>query len=120
MRNPTSVKKTVFIWLHGSLLLSSLSGVCSKMAARYMDEIFSIPFLIWFSLVFVTMFIYAVIWQQILRRMPLTTAYANKPVTLIWGILWGNLVFDETVSWNMILGAVIIFAGIYLVVMNDE
>lgn len=120
MRNPTSVKKTVYLWLHGSLLLSSLSGVCSKMAAKYMEDFFSIPFLVWFGLVFLIMFAYAIIWQQILRRMPLTTAYANKPVTLIWGILWGNLIFGEAVSWNMVLGAAIIFAGIYLVVTNDE
>ena len=66
------------------------------------------------------MFVYAVIWQQILRRMPLTVAYSNKPVTLVWGIIWGSLIFKEEISWNMVLGAAIIFAGIYLVVSSDE
>lgn len=120
MSNYTSKKKNIYLWLQGSLLLSSLSGVCSKMAARYMDGIFSLPFLFWFGLVFVIMFAYAIIWQQILRRMPLTTAYSNKPVTLIWGIIWGKVIFGEKISWNMLLGAAIIFAGIYLVVKNDE
>ena len=96
--------------LHISLLFSSLSGVCSKMASRYTDHIFSVSFIFWFGLVFVIMFGYAIIWQQILKRMPLTVAYANKPVTLIFG---------EKVTWNMIAGAAVIFAGIYLVTGED-
>lgn len=58
--------------------------------------------------------------QQILKRMPLTVAYANRPVTLIWGIIWGALIFGEKVTWNMIAGAAIIFAGIYLVTGEDS
>ena len=55
-----------------------------------------------------------------MKRMPLTVAYANKPVTLIWGIIWGKLIFDEKITWSMILGACIIFAGIYLVTSGDK
>lgn len=66
------------------------------------------------------MFGYAIAWQQILKRMPLTVAYANKPVSLIWGMVWGTLIFKEGITWKMILGAVIIFAGICLVVSEDE
>lgn len=115
MSNHIPTKKSVYLLLHISLLFSSLSGVCSKMASRYTDNIFSIPFLFWFGLVFVIMFGYAIIWQQILKRLPLTVAYANKPVTLVWGIIWGSLIFSEKITWNMFLGAAVIFAGIYLV-----
>ena len=119
MRNYLSAKKGTFLLLHISLLFSSLSGVCSKMASRYTDHILSISFLFWFGLVFVIMFGYAIIWQQILKRMPLTVAYANKPVTLIWGIIWGSLIFGEKITWNMIVGAAMIFAGIYLVTSEN-
>lgn len=115
MRNEFASKKGIFLMLHISLLFSSLSGVCSKMASRYTADIFSVQFIGWFGLVFVILFGYAVIWQQILKRMPLTVAYANRPVTLIWGIVWGALIFDEKITWNMLLGALIIFAGIWLV-----
>ena len=69
---------------------------------------------------FVIMFAYAIIWQQILKRMPLTVAYANKPVTLIWGIIWGALIFGEKITVNMLIGAAVIFAGIYLVTGETE
>ncbi|MCQ2510162.1 MAG: EamA family transporter [Lachnospiraceae bacterium] len=112
-------KKTplwVLIMLQASLLFSSLSGVCSKMAAQS-EGMFK--FLFWYGMVLFIMFGYAVIWQQILKRMPLTVAYANKPVGLIWGMIWGTLIFNERITWNMILGAGIIFVGIFLVVTAD-
>ena len=115
MRNCLTSKKGIFLLLHISLLFSSLSGVCSKMASRYTGNVFSLEFIFWFGLVFVIMFAYAIIWQQILKRMPLTIAYANRPVTLIWGIIWGALIFGEKISWNMLVGAAVIFDGIYLV-----
>lgn len=119
MRNKGTSGKTVFLLLHISLLFSSLSGVCSKKAAGYTDRLFSVPFFFWFGLVFAIMFGYALIWQQILKRMPLTVAYSNKPVTLIWGMIWGALIFKERITWRMLLGAGIIFAGIYLVVTGE-
>lgn len=115
MSNYINEKKSLFLLLHISLLFSSLSGVCSKLASGYTDNIFSIQFVFWFGLVFVIMFSYAIIWQQVLKRMPLTVAYANKPVTLIWGIIWGRLIFGEKITWNMLAGAAVIFLGIYLV-----
>lgn len=108
----------VMVLLHVSLLFSSLSGVCSKMAAR--QTLLSLPFFFWYGLVLVIMFGYALVWQQILKRMPLTVAYANKPVSLVWGMLWGSLIFQERITWNMVLGAGVIFVGIYLVVTADE
>ena len=107
-----------FLLLHISLLFSSLSGVCSKLAAG--QKFVSLRFFFYYGLVLVIMFGYAVIWQQILKRMPLTVAYSNKPISLIWGMVWGALIFKERITWKMILGAAIIFAGIYLVVTDDE
>ena len=66
------------------------------------------------------LFIYAVFWQQILKKIPLTTAFANKSVVIIWGMIWGRILFEERISWYMAVGAVIVFVGIILVVSADE
>ena len=58
--------------------------------------------------------LYAVGWQQILKRMPLFMAYSGKAVVVLWGILWGALLFHETISVRKIIGAVIIMSGIVL------
>ena len=122
MASEKTAKQKTAVWvlllLHAGLLISSLSGVCSKKAA--LSEPFSFGFFFWYGLVLVSMFAYAVLWQQVLKRMDLTTAYANKPVGLIWGMIWGALLFQEKISLRMIIGAAVIFAGIFLVVTSDN
>lgn len=52
--------------------------------------------------------------------MPLMVAFANKAVTVVWGIVWGWLFFGETVTVPKIIGAIIIIGGILLVVTEKE
>ncbi|WP_102380364.1 EamA family transporter [Raoultibacter timonensis] len=58
--------------------------------------------------------VYAIGWQQILKRMPLTSAFSNKAVTVVWGIVWGALFFSEPVTPLKVIGAVFIIAGVVL------
>ncbi|MDR1014710.1 MAG: transporter [Coriobacteriales bacterium] len=103
--------------LHLIMLVYSLSAVCAKMAA--LSEPFSLPFFAWYAGVLALLGIYAVVWQQVIKRMPLTTAFANKGVTVVWGFLWGALLFGESIDLKMILGAAVVFCGILLVVHAD-
>ena len=79
----------------------------------------SLKFLFFYGLVLVDLVIYAILWQQILRKLSLVTAYANKAVTVIWGVIWGLIIFQETITIWKIIGAVIIITGIYMVVVED-
>ena len=107
-----------FVQLHILLFLFSLGSVCSKIAGQ--AEFLSMKFIFFYGLVLVILFGYALVWQQILKKLPLVTAYANKAVTVIWGLLWGTIIFKEQITiWN-ILGAAIIIFGIYMVVSSDE
>ena len=106
-----------YVFLHVLLLIYSFSGVCSKVASNY--KIFTIEFCFFYGLILLNLMLYAVVWQQIIKHLPLTTAFCNKAVNIIWGILWGLLFFGESVSWNMILGAVIVIFGVIIVVMSD-
>lgn len=84
------------------------------------SEFLSIRFFFFYGLVLINLFVYAIVWQQILKKLPLVTAFANKAVTVIWGMLWGMLIFKEKITgWN-VLGAAIIMIGIFLVVNADE
>ena len=72
------------------------------------------------AVVLFVLFIYAIAWQQIIKKMPIVTAYANKAVMVIWGIVWGYVFFHEAITIQKIIGAVIIIAGVYLVVTGDD
>ena len=102
----------VLIALHVLLLVYSLSGVFSKSAAAQ-------PFMSWqlialYAGMIVILGIYAIGWQQILKRLPLTVAFANKAITIVWGIVWGVVLFGETITWQMVVGGMIVVAGVVL------
>ncbi len=50
----------------------------------------------------------------------LVTAYANKAVTVLWGLIWGILIFGESITINKLVGVVIIVVGIVVVVRSDD
>lgn len=104
--------------LHIELLLFSLGGVCTKMASQY--DFLSFWFIFFYGLVILNLGVYAIVWQQIIKKLPLNTAYSNKAITIVWGILWGFLFFKEQITWNMIAGALIVIVGVVLVVRADE
>lgn len=107
-----------FIYLHLLLLMYSLGSVFSKLASQ---EVFlSFRFILFYGIVLFDLFLYAILWQQILKRMPLITAYANKSVTVIWGILWGYLFFNESITVFKIIGSLFIIVGVYLFVSDKQ
>ena len=103
--------------LHLMLMIYSLGGIFSKKAAG--EEFLSVSFCLYYGAVLFLLVIYAAVWQQIIKRLPLTTAFANKAVTLLWGLLWGKLFFDEDITPGKIAGAVIVMAGVILYSFAD-
>ena len=71
-------------------------------------------------MVLLILMVYAVFWQLILKKLPLTVAMANKSATVIWGLIFGSLIFQERISLSNIIGAVIIIAGIVMVALADD
>ena len=106
------------ILLNIILMVYSLSGFFSKSAAGY--SFFSLKFLVFYGIMLLILAGYAICWQQIIKRLPLTLAYANKAVTIVWGILWGFLFFGEGVSRGKLAGAGLVILGVVLYVIADD
>lgn len=107
-----------YIYLHFLLFLLSFCGVFSKLASQ--NEFMTIRFCLFYGLSILILGIYAILWQQILKKFALTTAFINKAITIVWGIIWGVVFFKEKITYTMIIGAVIVFIGVSLVVISDE
>ena len=99
-----------FILLHLSLVLNSLAGTASKLAGR--QKFLSFKFMFWYGVMLLITMSFAFAWQQILKNMSLTFAFTNKPITIVWGLIWGVMFFRETLTWKMVLGSAIILVGI--------
>lgn len=106
-----------FIILQIALFIVSLGGICSKMAGR--QEFLSKRFFLFYALLLFILFVYAVIWQQVLKRISLTVAYASKGVGIIYSILWGVLIFNERIERNMIIGAILVLIGVYCYIIEE-
>ncbi len=104
--------------LHLLLALFSVSGVLSKLASRH--PFMSAPFVLCYGGSLAILAVYAIGWQQIIKRMPLIAAYANRAVTLVWGIVWGVLFFGEGVTPLKLLGAAIVLSGVVLFSLSGD
>lgn len=57
---------------------------------------------------------YAICWQQILKRVELSTAYMFKGMSLIFIMLFAFALFCEPITLMNIIGAIVIVIGITL------
>ena len=95
--------------LQGAVLIYSLTTVISKFVSNY--KFLSKEFLLLYFLDFAVLGIYAVIWQQLLKRFELSIAYANKAMTLLWSLFWSVTLFHEGVTVPKVIGVLLVIAG---------
>lgn len=107
-----------FLILHLSLVVNSMAGAASKMAGR--QKFLSLGFCFYYGMVLFITFAFALVWQQVLKNMSLTFAFTNKPITMVWGLIWGVMIFKEQITWNMLLGSAVILVGIIIGVSGNE
>ncbi len=106
-----------YIKLHLNILLFSFTTVFSKAASVQLSEygLHSRLLYVFAFLMLLNCGIYALAWQQVIKKFQLSIAYANKSVYLIWGQLWAVVIFGEHLTFGNILGLIFVFAGVMVV-----
>jgi drug/metabolite transporter (DMT)-like permease len=102
----------LFFGLVGVNLVYACTSIFTKMASR--QEILSWPYLLWIAGAVGVMGLYALLWQQVIARMPLSTAYMFKGTSLVFVLLISALLFGEAITTNNLIGSAIIITGIVL------
>lgn len=105
------------IVLETSFLILSLSSAFAKAAATC--QLYNFEFARYVALSIGLLAVYALLWQQILKRFTLTVAFSNRVIYYFWILLWSVLFFKETVTAFNILGLALICFGIIKVAQND-
>ncbi len=111
IENFKALKKIVFLQL--VYIYFSTIGIISKKAAQL--DFFSFQFIVLFLGLLILMFIYAILWQRVLKNTSLFIAYANKGTSILWTLLWASLFFNESISIQNIIGVLLIIIGIAVV-----
>ena len=104
--------------LQGIVIIYTLSGVAGKYASGY--PAFSLGFIVCYGVEILILGVYAVLWQQIIKKFDLSVAYANRSIALLWSMLWATILFRERVSIQNLIGVAIVIAGTMIVNGEDH
>ena len=101
---------------YGSLVGINLLYACVTLFTKYaaQHEFLSMAYCISLAGAIGVMGFYAICWQQVLKRIELSTAYMFKGTSLIFVILLAWAIFGEAITIMNIVGAAVIVLGIVL------
>lgn len=113
-QHPISIANSLF--LCAVVAVYSLSGLFTKKASLY--DFLSIPYLSCLFGLFFVFGLYAVLWQMVLKRIPLSRAYLFRSLTVVYGLGLAYFVFHEDITAMNLVGAFVVLCG--LVILLSE
>lgn len=114
MKKKVSIKDLLMLQI--VFMIYSVSSLVAKFASG--NDVMSFKFIMFYGLELVILGIYAILWQQVIKKFELSVAYANKAICLLWALVWSIVIFHDDLKWNQVVGIVIVMAGI--VILNSE
>ena len=106
------------ILLQAVIVIYTVSSVMSKLASANKEE--PIMFLLFFGMEFVVLAVYAIFWQQMIKRFELSVAYANRSMAILWSMIWAVVFFHDKITVRNILGVLLVLIGTIIVNMDAK
>lgn len=100
------------LMLQAVFFIYSISSVVSKFASG--KDLLSFEFILFYGLDVMILGVYALLWQQVIKKFELSIAYANKAITLLWALVWGIVLFHEQITPGKAAGIVMVMIGIFI------
>lgn len=88
------------------------TSIFTKLAS--MEIPWSISYDVWMLCAVGVIGLYALLWQRIIARMDISTAYMFKGLSLVFVLLFSFFLFGELITVNNLLGSTLIITGIVL------
>ena len=96
------------------VMIYTASSIIGKFAAQAADQSL-FRFVLLYGMEIGVLGIYAILWQQMIKRFELSVAYANRAGALLWSLLWAILIFGEQLTVQKVAGALLVVAGTIIV-----
>lgn len=116
--NHQGVPIKMIIFIQMAIIVYTLSGVAGKLASGH--PFLSFPFIAFYGLEILILGVYALVWQQIIKKVDLSIAFANRSLSLLWSMLWSACIFHETITLQNMLGIAVVIVGVLLVNTNGK
>lgn len=101
------------ILLQAVVVVYTLSSVVAKFATG--KELFSFSFFLFYGLEIGILGIYAILWQQMIKKFDLSIAYANRAMALLWSAVWAVVLFHENLTGKQLVGIALVLIGTVIV-----
>lgn len=118
-----SKKKTGLInivMLQAVVVIYTLNSIIAKFAAKADVEMFSMKFFLFYGAEVMVLGIYAICWQQMIKRFDLSVAYANRAMAILWTALWALVIFKDTIGVKQAVGIALVVIGTIVVNWNGK
>lgn len=115
MNQKISIKNIIVLQV--VVVVYTLSSVVAKFATG--KELFSFSFFLFYGLEIVILGIYAILWQQMIKRFDLSVAYANRAMAILWSAVWAVILFHEALGIKQLLGIGFVVLGT-IIVNSDQ
>ena len=104
--------------IQSAVVIYSLSTVAANLASKH--AFLSWKYILFFGLVFFILGVYAIVWQQMIKKFQLSIAYANKALTLMWSMLWNFVIFSQGITPWKVVGVVLVVIGVMVMNLSSE
>ena len=99
------------------IFIYTLATVAAKFASG--ESFLSFKFIMFYGIEILILGVYALLWQQIIKKFEISVAYANRAMSLLWSLVWAIVFFNEEITLKNIIGVIIVIAGT-IIVNSDE
>ena len=99
--------------LQGIVAIYTLASAMGKFASAH--DFLSAGFILLYGAEMALLGVYAILWQQMIKRFDLSVAYANRSVALLWSMVWAVAFFGERLTVANLIGVVIVMIGTMVV-----
>lgn len=105
------------VLLQAIIVIYTISGIMAKFASagETLEKI-----LLFFGLDLMFLGIYALCWQQMIKIFPLSVAYANRAMALLWSAVWAKIIFGEEIGIKQMLGIAFVILGTLIINTEKE
>lgn len=112
MKQSITIKDIV--WLQVIVMIYTFSGVTAKIASDKEP----LQFILLYGVEIAILGVYAILWQQIIKKFDLSIAYANKAVGIVWSMIWAVVLFGDTITWKNLCGVILVVVG--TIILNTD
>ncbi len=101
------------ILLQFIVIIYTINSIIAKFATK--AEPLSLKFFLFYAAEVCVLGVYAICWQQMIKRFELSVAYANRSMAILWTALWSVLIFKESLSVKQLAGIILVVIGTIVV-----